>query len=673
MRRDRLPEVSSFIFKQVVQHSANAILMVDNQRSLTFANPAGEALFERLLARQQLDEVLAGDVALLELNDNHLPHSLRTHAVTLDEPQFSGQLVIATDITSELRAQREEAHLRWRLEQTLEITEEGFWFWDIQRGEITHNHFWRQIFAIEDQALTHPARAIEQLIHPDDLAEVKRQMADHLRGQTPMFNCQYRIITPHGEVRWIQNSGKAVRHADDGSATEVLGKARDITADKQRQQEMHHLAWHDQLTQLDNRSRLLQKIELTRQQSRQDNEYAALLYLDLNRFKEVNDTLGHSAGDALLQEVARRLRTVIRSHDAIARLGGDEFAVLVNHLGENPQEARTRLTTMMNRLLKNLTRDAELEGSVVNVSSSIGIYLFSDDSTPVAEMLHKADMAQYYSKKNQLRWMFWSAQLREEQHQRDTIESGLKRALDNGEFFLEYQPQYSRSGNALSMEALLRWRTPDGQLIPPASFLPVAESSGLIRPISDWVLNAACQQLASWQHQPGMDALRISVNISPRHLKRNDFIRMMERLLVQSGIRPHQLSVELIETALTDDFAEAQRKLTALHDMQVRIALDNFGTGMASLTALRKLTIDEVKIDRTFVQAIEAREDYQVTVRAIIAMCRAMAIDVVAEGVENSEQFAALSAMGCHRFQGWLFSRSLRPENLAQALYRPPQ
>ncbi|OON40731.1 hypothetical protein BTJ39_06520 [Izhakiella australiensis] len=668
MRRHHLPEESAFIFKQVVQHSANAIFITDSQAALTFANEAGESLYLRLQQSQQLALLLSADHPQFELTDGRQPQWLHCQVAPLTDQRYSGFLVIATDITTELHAQREEAHLRWRLEQTMEITEEGFWFWDMQSNEITHNHFWRQIFAIEDEELTHPVYALEQLIHPDDRDEVKRQMREHLRGHTPMFNCQYRIVTPHDEIRWIHNTGKAVRHDGKGMATEMVGKAKDITAEMQRQQEMHHLAWHDQLTQLDNRSRFLHKIELSRQLTQLEGEYAALLYLDLNRFKEVNDTLGHNAGDALLQEVARRLRAAIRSHDAIARLGGDEFAVLVNHLGDNEQEARSKLTVMMNRLLQNLTRDVDLEGSVVSVSSSLGVYLFRKDAGPVADMLHKADMAQYYSKKNRRRWMFWSSRLREEQHHRDTIESGLKRALDNGEFFLEYQPQYSRLGHASGLEALLRWRTPEGKLIAPTTFLPVAESTGLIRQISDWVLNEAGQQLARWHRQPGMEAMRVSVNVSPRHLKRNDFIRVMERVLLQNNIQPHQLTIEVLETALTNDFAEAQRKFNALHDMQVRIALDNFGTGMASLTGLRQLTIDEVKIDRSFVQAVNQQGDYLVTVRAIVAMCQALSIEVVAEGVENSAQFSALADIGCDRFQGWFFSRSLSPDKLVEVL-----
>ncbi|PIJ51890.1 hypothetical protein BL250_02695 [Erwinia sp. OLTSP20] len=227
MRRHHLPEESAFIFKQVVQHSANAIFLTDSEQLLTFANEAGEALFLRLQQNQQLPALLSAAHLRFEVNDGQQPHWLRCQVARLDDPRYSGFLVIANDITAELHAQCEEAHLRWRLEQTMEITEEGFWFWDMQRNEVSHNHFWQQIFGLQDGALTHPVCTLEKLIHPEDRDEVKRQLREHLRGHTPMFNCQYRIITPHAEIRWIHNTGKAVRHDGKGMATEMVGKAKD--------------------------------------------------------------------------------------------------------------------------------------------------------------------------------------------------------------------------------------------------------------------------------------------------------------------------------------------------------------------------------------------------------------------------------------------------------------
>jgi len=669
MHRYRLPEDSFLVFEQIIEHCSNAIFIVDSNLTLTFANPTGEQLYSRLLSGGKLAQALVEDFPQFDLSTPAEPLWLRTRCVSVAGPQASRrQLLIGTDITAEVLAQRAEALSRWRLEQTLELTEEGFWLWNISNGIISHNRDWNRLFGFDDGKLTHHQDAMFALIHPDDLVALKQHFADHLAGLTPLFHCEYRVVDRAGRQRWILNHGKAVRHSDSGAVVEMLGKAKDITEKKRHEHEMLQLAWLDPLTQLDNRNRFYERIEIARSQV--DNpQFSALLYLDLIRFKEVNDTLGHSAGDELLKITAQRIRSTLRSHDVISRLGGDEFAVLVTHLGDSFKDARDRLIVLANRLLQNLEQDALIADRQLNITSSIGIYLYRHDNAPVSEMIHKADMAQYYSKKNQRKWMFWSTRLHEEQLQRDTIENGLRRALTDDELFLEYQPQFSRGGRAICLEALLRWRTREGKLVSPATFIPVAENSGLILNISEWVLEKACQQLKQWHSQPEMEQVRVSVNISPRQLRRSDFIRQTERIVSKSGVDPRMLSFEILESALVSDIDDVQRKLDALRAMQINIALDNFGTGLASLTALRKLGIGEVKIDRAYVMDMERNPEHLLSIRAMIAMCQALNINIVAEGVEQRTQFDALREMGCHRFQGWYFSPSQPPEQVT-SLFR---
>ncbi|KQN56701.1 bifunctional diguanylate cyclase/phosphodiesterase [Erwinia sp. Leaf53] len=666
MYRHRLPEESLFIFEQIIEQSSQAIFIVDNILALTFANPAGEVLYQQLLSSGKLRDALLADDPQCDLSSPRQPCYLRTRVVNLNAPPHAGDtLLIASDITTEVVAQQDARLSRWRLEKTLELAEEGFWMWDITSGMISHNSDWNPLFGFSDGKLTHHQDAMFATLHPDDIAAVKQHFSAHLSGQTSQFHCEYRVLTAAGQ-RWVQSHGKAVRHDGQGQVVEMLGKAKDITEKKRRESAMLQLAWQDPLTQLDNRARFYDKVEAARTHAN-NGQFSALLYLDLNRFKEVNDSLGHSAGDELLKLTAQRLRATLRSHDTIARLGGDEFAVLVTNLGESHAPAREKLILLADRLLHSLEQDATIAERHVNISSSIGIYLYRDDTTPIAEMMHKADMAQYYSKRNQRKWMFWSSRLHAEQRQRDSIESGLRRALNNDELFLEYQPQFSPAGIPLGLEALLRWRTPDGELVPPATFIPVAENSGLILNISEWVLEQTCRQLKAWQSLRGMDQVHVSVNISPRHLRRSDFIAQAERIVSRSGIVPQRLSFEILETALTD-IDDVQRKLLALRDMQLGIALDNFGSGMASLTGLRRLGIDEVKIDRSLVMEMNSNAQQLQTIRAIIAMCQALDINIVAEGVENRAQFDTLCQLGCHRFQGWLFSRSL-PVDQVQSLF----
>ncbi len=669
MHRYRLPEENLRIFEQIIAHSSNAIFLADDNNNLTFANHPGRTLFHRLIATHQLNIALSPDEKIIEINDGIHPRYIRTHCVMLQDPDtVPGYVFIGTDITAELTAQREEAHMRQRLEQALEITDEGFWFWDIPSGNISHNHCWSHIFGFSDDQLIHRESDVIHLIHPDDIEQARQAMVQHLRGKTPTYNCEYRVITPQGNILWVANHGKVVRHDEKGMAVEMLGKTQDITEKKLREQEMHQLAWHDPLTQLENRPRFYHSIELARQQSRSDNEYIALLYLDLNRFKEVNDTLGHNAGDQLLKEIAQRLRLAIRNHDSIARLGGDEFALLVRHLGSNYQDARGKLIVLANRILDNIGQDIQIENNIVTISSSIGIYLFNNDPAPVADMLHKADMAQYYSKRNNRKWMVWSEKLCEKQSQRDTIETGLHRALDNGEFYLEYQPQYAENGKVIRVEALLRWRTPQGKMIAPSLFIPVAENSGLIFRINEWALDQVCRQISLWQLQPGFDTLPISINISSRQLKRTDFLKSIERVLAQHKIDPQRLNIEIPEIALSDNLPDTQYKLRVLKEMKIQVVMANFGTGMVSLTGLRKLAINEVKIDRSLVLNMTENSDMLLTLRGIIAMCQALNINIVADGVETKGQFSALCHMGCHHFQGGFFSRALAAEQLPDVL-----
>lgn len=669
MHRDRLPEEKISLFEQIIEHSSNAIFIVAGEETLLFANQAGERLWHRLNNTGQLHAALTQKTPVLKMSDGCAPHYIKPHVVlTQAAPAAAEYLFIGTDISAELLAQREERRLRRRLEQTMEITEEGFWLWDIEKGWVSHNHCWSRLFGFDESILRHHEKEIFSQIHPEDAQRVRESVAAHLRGETAVFRCDYRVVNACGNTLWIRNTGKAVRYDNEGVALEMLGKATDITDVKARELEMHQLAWHDHLTQLDNRSRFYVKVDNLRQQTRVSGQYAALLYLDLNRFKEVNDTLGHAAGDRLLIEVARRLRNTLRTGDTIARIGGDEFAILIHPLSTEYLNAHGRLVILANRLIEAIEQDIALEGAVVSITTSIGIYLFQSEDEPVSEMLHKADTAQYYSKRNQRKWMLWSPRLGEEQTQRDSIETGLRRALDNNELFMLYQPQYSRQGEVNGVEALLRWRTPSGRLIPPSTFIPVAEHSGLMLNISHWVMDQVCQQLHHWQSQPALAGLRVSMNISPRQLKRNDFIKSVEQAISRHGLQPGLLSMEMLESSLTADMPDAQRKLSALKEMQVQVALDNFGTGNASLSGLRKLAIGEVKIDRSFVLDMARNPDNLLTIRAIVAMCQALGIDIVAEGVEKPEQFSALSEMGCHRFQGWLFSRAVSADKIATLL-----
>ena len=443
---------------------------------------------------------------------------------------------------------------------------------------------------------------------------------------------------------------------NDNQITHYIASFNDISESKANQQRIHRLAFYDPLTHLPNRRLLLEKIAEVQAECQRSNHFAALLFIDLDHFKRLNDSYGHSYGDELLRQLAKRLTPAVRETDILARPGGDEFILLARLQTKEQHIAAIDAEHIGNKLLQEIRQPFELHQLQYFITASIGIALFNDDSQPIDELMSSADLAMYQSKesgRNQL--YFFEQHMQQRLLQRQQLESALKHALADNQFCLYYQPKVDRHGELAGYEALLRWLHPEQGLIAPDIFIPLAESSGLIIDIGNWVLQTACEQIS--QFAGSGKPLPIAVNVSERQLVQKDFVERVSVIVQNSGINPVLLELELTESMLHHDLESTRQKMQALSHLGIIFSLDDFGTGYSSLSYLKKLPIRVLKIDQSFVAEFLSQDTDKAIVRTILAMAEALSLQVVAEGVEQQAQFDALSEMGCDLFQGYFFGK----------------
>ncbi len=453
----------------------------------------------------------------------------------------------------------------------------------------------------------------------------------------------------------------------------ILAIWTDITQLRRDQEKVQYLAFHDPLTQLPNRVALMDRLQHAHASSNRSGHYGALVFLDLDNFKNLNDTFGHDMGDLLLQRVAGRLQSSVRSMDTVARLGGDEFVLLLEELGAGQRLAAIQAETAARKIVDALAAPYDLRGRQYNCSASLGITLFSGHAAPVEDLMKQADLAMYGAKqagRNTLR--FFDPRMQELLLRRATLEADLRRASMQHEFVLHYQPQLGRDGKLHGLEALLRWRHPERGLVLPDEFIPTAEETGLILPLGRWVLQTACRQLATWVAQ-GLQPIRVSVNVSPRQLRSPDFVDDVRTALLQSGAIPSCLKLELTESMLVTEVEETAAKMRALKALGVSFSLDDFGTGYSSLSILQQLPLDQLKIDQSFVHRIGSTGppgDDAAVIQSIITLGKSLRMRVIAEGIETRSQHDKLNELGCDEFQGFLHGASM-PADDARRLMQP--
>ena len=447
---------------------------------------------------------------------------------------------------------------------------------------------------------------------------------------------------------------------DDGVVTHYVGSHIDITERKAAEEKIQYLAFYDSLTRLPNRQLLMDRLGHALATSERIARVGALLFIDLDNFKSLNDTLGHEIGDLLLQQVALRLTTCVREGDTVARLGGDEFVVLLENLSEQPIEAADQTETIGAKMLASLSQPYQLETHEYHGTTSIGATLFVDHLLATDELLKQADIAMYQAKnagRNSLR--FFDQKMQANITGRFSLEGELRKALELQQFHLHYQIQVDSSHRPLGAEVLIRWAHPMRGMVSPAQFIPLAEETGLILPIGQWVLKTACAQLKAWQQEEHTRELVLAVNVSAKQFRQTDFVSQVQTHLQHYGIKPKLLKLELTEGMLLEDIEDTIATMSTLNELGVKFSLDDFGTGYSSLQYLKRLPLDQIKIDQSFVRDITSDPNDAAIVQTIIAMAETLGLNVVAEGVETEVQREFLELRGCTHYQGYLFGRPM--------------
>ena len=533
---------------------------------------------------------------------------------------------------------------------------DGLWDWDLLTDAIYYSPRWNAMLGIEaDQVNASPAEWFRR-VHPDDLWRLQGAIADHLQDLTHSFECEHRLLHEDQTYRWMLSRGVAVRGID-GRCVRMAGSLTDITEGKVA----------DALTGLPNRVLFMERLERALERSKRHPDHRfAVLFLDLDRFKLINDSLGHGIGDLLLIAVARRLEVSIRSSDAIsrpgrehtiARLGGDEFTILLDGINEPGNAVR-----VAERIEKELASPFNLNGHEVYTSTSIGIASGGSEYDSPEDLVRDADTAMYSAKsRGKARYELFDADMRTRSVTRLQLENELRRALARGEFLLHYQPIVAlKDDRLIGFEALLRWRHPERGLISPGEFIGVAEETGLIVPIGWWVLDEACRWMASWRNQfETAPPLVVSVNLSGKQFLQSGLVEQVERRLREAGLESRFLKLEITESTIMSDPESAAAILGRLRAMGVRISIDDFGTGYSSLSYLQRFPIDTLKIDRSFVQNLVTEQKETEIVRAIVTLAQTLQMDVVAEGVETLVQRDHLQKLGCENGQGYYYSQSM--------------
>lgn len=522
----------------------------------------------------------------------------------------------------------------------------------------------RDIYRLNAQAVSQDATPIWALIHPEDLSGVQLSMRESVRTLSA-WTCEYRVRYDDGTLVWL--SGNALPQKRPDGSVLWHGFVMDVTQRKATEAEVERLAYYDVVTGLPNRRLLMDRLSraLATRASKQHQGHSALLFVDLDNFKNLNDTRGHQLGDELLQQVAQRLTACVAPRDTVARLGGDDFVVMLAELSDETTTADRQVAEIGEKILSSLRRPYQLGDFTHQGSASIGVALFNAQHASVEELFKHADMALYKAKdsgRNTLR--FFDHQMQTVLNERIELEAALRVGLALKQFLLYYQPQVDQQGQLVGVEALLRWQHPQRGLVSPAEFIALAEETRLILPLGQWALESACQQLQQWSLEPERAHLTIAVNVSSIQFQLESFVSDVLATLDRSGAPAARLKLELTESVLVQDVEGIVAKMLALKAHGVGFSLDDFGTGYSSLAYLKRLPLDQVKIDQSFVSdALSSTKDAAL-VRTTVAMAHGLEMTVIAEGVETQTQCDFLNSVGCHYFQGYLFGRPVPVQEL---------
>lgn len=574
--------------------------------------------------------------------------------------EATGQLLrivgLNIDVTERRTTQDALEQSEARLALALDSGSDGLWDWSVTTGYVWYSDRWHTMLGYEPGEIEPNIRSWERLAHPDDIRHARALLTEHFEERSASYVCEHRVRTKTGAYAWVLSRGRVVARDEHGAPLRIVGTYIDITERKASEQRIAYIARHDALTGLPNRTVFHEHLEQRLAEVRRGRGQAALLCLDLDRFKTVNDTLGHPAGDELLCQIAQRLRTTVRESDVVVRLGGDEFAIIISHLDHAHQASK-----LAQRVIDAIGQPLDLGGVLVTVGVSIGIALAPSSGDAPEVLFKNADLALYRAKDfTHGTFCFYEAGMDAAVESRMQLELEMREAVLCGGFALHYQPILRLIDHkTVGFEALMRWPHPTRGMIAPDAFIPVAEETGLIVPLGSWALQQACREAASWP-----DDLRIAVNVSAIQFQQPGLEESVLSALAASGLAPNRLMLEITESILVQDADAVTACLHRLKGFGVLIALDDFGTGYSSLSYLRRFPFDKIKIDRSFVREI-SDPGAAAIVRAVVGIAKELGATVTAEGVETNAQLEQVHREGCTDVQGYFFSR---PLSAAQAV-----
>jgi len=667
----------------------DAFYTLDREWRFTYLNREAERLFRRTRA-QLLGKVLWDEFAALkgQIGYCEFHRALRENRTVVFEEYYAPYQTL-----SEVRAYpsaegltvyfRDVTEAR-KTEESLRISEERFrtiarastdvvWDWNLEDDSWWTSDSIEAVFGYMTADFSGPLRAWSDHILPDERERVVKHIKAAIEGGEDQWIDEYRFLRKDGSVAFVLDRGYIIRDAG-GRATRMVGAMVDLTERRQAERRIEYLAYYDPLTQLPNRQLLMDRLQRALDNSAQRRHTNALFFIDLDNFKSLNDTLGHAVGDQLLKQVAQRLSGCVSHHDTVSRFGGDEFVVLLEAMSEDMEEACAQARVVGERMLLTLRQPYQLDEYCHYSTASIGIVPFSDASDDIGELLKRADMAMYEAKgagRNTLR--LFNPAMQAALSARMALENDLRQAVRHceREFELHYQPQIDRQGRVTGVEALVRWRHPTRGMVSPSEFIPLAEETGLVLALGQWVLKKACDQLLAWASSPATAQIEVAVNVSARQFHHPQFVAQVLDLVAAAGIDARRLKLELTETSVLENVDDTIAKMNVLKTHGVSFALDDFGTGYSSLAYLRQLPLDMLKIDRSFVPDLLTNPNDAVIARTIIALGRSLGLRVLAEGVETVAQRDFLFEHGCDAYQGYLCAQALPADAVTSVVCKP--
>lgn len=665
-RVERLSEqlnASEARVRSLIERSPDAFVIVDEGGMVAFVNPAAATLFgvdgADMVGRPFGLPVTAGETTDVDVvtRREHLVAEMR-----VVETEWEGRrahVAVLRDITARSRDERTLRESATRLELAIRVARLSLWDIDLRSMRVFGNEALLANLGYSPAEVAPERAAWERLVHPDDLPLVAQAFEDHLRGKTSTFRVELRMRTQSGEWRWVLSQGEVVEWDDEDAPLRMIGVTEDISERKDVEERIRQVSLHDPLTGLPNRALLYEFAEHLLSSARRDGDRAAVLFVDLDRFKPINDTYGHTVGDAVLKEVGKRLTECVRGGDLAGRLGGDEFLAMLAHLHDAEDAARAA-----RHMLESLGQPYLVAGLDITVTPSIGISLFPQDGDNVGDLIKNADAAMYHAKESRRNdFQFFRQEFNIRAREALRIESRLRKGFALHEFELVYQPVIdTETAAVMSAEALLRWPAMNAT---PERFIPVAEKAGFMWTLGHWVVQEACRQQREWRDS-GLPSFPVAVNVSPVQFRQKHFALSVHAALDQARLDAHDLRMEVTESTVMRDADEAADVLHELQHMGVKVALDDFGTGYSSLSYLSRLPIDILKLDQSFVKGIGRNGASTAIAEGIIALGRSLGLEVIAEGVETEEAMSFLRAQHCPRGQGFLICKPMPPAEFQQ-------